>query len=167
MKRKTVSFGVFVFLVILAAGISGCAGEAAGEAEVVEVAEEPVVAEEPEVTEEPEATEEAVLMGDAENGQIIFELGPEGVYEKTCTLCATDSAIIGVYAPGFEGVAERATIRVADLSAEEYLRQSILDPDAFYVVEGELGGRGHADDSTGRLYSEQDIADLIAFLLTQ
>jgi cytochrome c5 len=136
MKRTTFTLGLSIFLVILTAGISACAekvDDQAREAEVVEVAEEPVVAE------DSEATEEAVLMGDAENGQIIFELGPEGVYEKTCTLChrLTD---LGAYAPGFAGIAERATTRVADLSAEEYLRQSIVDPEA-YVVEGNLRER--------------------------
>lgn len=65
--------------------------------------------------------------------------------------------------PRLEVVSSIAGDRVPGLSAEEYLRQSILDP-AAYVVEGEwsremLGGLRY-------LLSEEDVNDLIAFLLS-
>ena len=48
------------------------------------------------------------------------------------------------------------------LSAEEYLRESIVDP-AAYIVEGYLG----IMQSYKFLLSEEDIDNLIAFILTQ
>ena len=119
--------------------MSGCVGSEAdvaaeaGAAEVVEVAEEP------EIVEGIEVAEAVALEGDPENGRIIYEIGPEGVYEIFCVNCHELDATIGDYGPGFEGIAERASTRVADLSAEEYLRQSIVDPEA-YVVEGDWKG---------------------------
>ncbi len=50
---------------------------------------------------------------------------------------------------------------MAELSAVEYLRQSIMDPGA-YLVEG---FEDKMPDITG--LSEEDIDDLVAFLLTQ
>ena len=167
MKRKTFSLVGFIFLVILAAGMSGCAGEdaeGAAEAQAAEAAEVVEVVEEPETVEEIEVAEELAPTGDPENGRIIYELGPEGVFELNCIGCHRLDDL-GDYGPGFEGIAERASTRVPDLSAEEYLRQSIVDPEA-YIVEGDW--QGHAMPTTyGELYSEQDIADLIAFLLAQ
>jgi hypothetical protein len=65
--------------------------------------------------------------------------------------------------PSFQGISERAGERVPDLSAVEYLRQSIVDPSA-YVVEGfdDIMPKGYRI-----LLSEEDIDDLVALLLTQ
>ena len=67
-------------------------------------------------------------------------------------------------APTWQGISGRAGDRVPGLSAEEYLRESILDP-AAYIVEGYLA------DSMAKGYrfllSEEDIDGLVAFLLTQ
>jgi hypothetical protein len=49
------------------------------------------------------------------------------------------------------------------LSAEEYLRESIVDP-AAYIVEGYPDGMPKAYKI---LLSEEDIDNLVAFLLTQ
>ena len=57
----------------------------------------------------------------------------------------------------------RATTRVAGMSAQEYLHQSIVDPDA-YVVDGFAKGQ-MLRDSAQRLTEEQ-IQDLVAFLMT-
>ena len=66
--------------------------------------------------------------------------------------------------PSFQGISERAGDRVPELSAVEYLRQSIVDPSA-YVVEGFID---RAMPKNYRLLiSEEDIDNLIAFLLTQ
>lgn len=67
-------------------------------------------------------------------------------------------------APYTAGTATKAATRVPGLSAEEYIRESIVDPDA-YVVEGWQTGdmyAGWTDDLT-----EQQIADLVAYLLTE
>lgn len=148
-------------LVLLAASMTGCAGDEAEVATEVEVAEVATAADVAEVTTE---AEEAAPAGDPENGRIIYELGPEGVFETTCTSCHRLSDL-GDTGPGFEGIADRAATRVSGLSAEEYLRQSIEDPEA-YVVEGDWQGVV-MPTNYAELYSEQDINDLIAFLLTQ
>ena len=49
------------------------------------------------------------------------------------------------------------------MSAEEYLRQSILEPDA-YIVEGFPAGQ--MLPNLGEILSPQQIDDLVAFLLT-
>ncbi len=167
MNSKKYAFGALIVLVILAASMTGCAGdeaEVATEVEVAEVATAADVAEVATEAEEIEATEEAALLGDPENGRIIYELGPEGVFETTCTSCHRLSDL-GDTGPGFEGIADRAATRVSGLSAEEYIRQSIADPEA-YIVEGDWLGVV-MPTTYAELYSEQDIADLIAFLLTQ
>lgn len=51
---------------------------------------------------------------------------------KTCHSLESGKTIIG---PSLAGIAKAAASRVPELSAEEYLRQSINDPDA-YIVEG-------------------------------
>jgi hypothetical protein len=50
------------------------------------------------------------------------------------------------------------------MSAEEYIRESILTPDA-YVVEGFQEGDMY--QTFGEELSEQQIADLIAYALTE
>jgi cytochrome c2 len=78
-----------------------------------------------------------------------------------------------ISAPGFKGLADRAATRVPGQSAEEYLRESIVDPGA-YIVQGSVEGdwQGHSGSrgmptNYGETLSEQDINDLIAFMLTQ
>ncbi|MCH8984917.1 MAG: hypothetical protein IH943_12620 [Acidobacteria bacterium] len=66
-------------------------------------------------------------------------------------------------APGVIQFGMRAGDQVPGLSAEEYLRESIVDP-AAYIVEG------HSDflpKGYKILLSEEDIDNLVAFLLTQ
>ncbi len=66
--------------------------------------------------------------------------------------------------PPFQGISGRAGDRLPELSAVEYLGQSIVDPSA-YVVEG------FSDEAMPKNYrilmGEEDIDDLVAFLLTQ
>lgn len=50
-----------------------------------------------------------------------------------------------------------------DLLAEEYLRESIIDPGA-YLVEGY---RNNMEQGYKYLLGEEDIDDLVAFMLTQ
>ena len=65
--------------------------------------------------------------------------------------------------PSFQSISSRAGDRVPGLSAAEYLRQSIVDPSA-HVVEGFVD---IMPISIGFLLSEEDIDNLVAFLLTQ
>ena len=105
-------------------------------------------------------------VGDPERGREIFKTGG-GVISENCVGChtldgsASPKAIIG--GPSIQGVSERAGDRVPELSAEEYLRQSIVDPDA-YIVEG---FRDFMPKGLQFRLSEEDIDDLVAFMLTQ
>jgi len=64
--------------------------------------------------------------------------------------------------PSLAGVATRAQTRVPGLSAEAYLRQSILDPNA-YVVEG--FAEGQMLTNLGEILTPGQVDDLVAYLL--
>jgi hypothetical protein len=109
-------------------------------------------------------------IGDPERGREIHETGGGvigGEWEVGCSSCHTlDGSVktpVAIAAPSFQGISERAGERVPGMSAEEYLRQSIVDPSA-YVVEG-FGNLMQKDFES--LLSEEDIDSLVAFLLTQ
>lgn len=100
--------------------------------------------------------------GDPVRGQELFNqnnLG-QGPGCTTCHLIEPDKVKIG---PSLSGVAARAQTRVADLTAEEYLRQSILEPNAY----GVLGFPYNVmyQDFAEQL-TDQDLADIVAYLLT-
>jgi cytochrome c551/c552 len=66
--------------------------------------------------------------------------------------------------PSLAGIGARAAARKPGYTAEEYLLESVINPNA-YVVAG-----FHGDimpQTYQRQFSEQDLADLVAFLLTQ
>lgn len=100
---------------------------------------------------------------------LVDESTPEGrgqaVFSQAgCIACHTITGISsGTIGPLLDGLATRAATRVEGLSAEEYIRQSILTPSA-YLVEG------YPDNvmpqTFGDLLSDEQLNDLIAFLLT-
>lgn len=104
--------------------------------------------------------------GDAERGRRLFsgELAFGRGDAMLCNTCHAVEADAGLgIGPNLAGVATRAGSRVPGQSAEEYLRSSLLDPDA-YLAEGYQEGimyRGYAEALT-----PQEQSDLIAYLLT-
>jgi cytochrome c2 len=99
-------------------------------------------------------TEEAVAMaGGAGNGETLFtSLG--------CIGCHTVETADDGAGPSLQGVATRAGERVDGLSAEDYLHQSLVEPEA-YVVEGfDPVMPSYADQP------EQALNDLVAYLMT-
>lgn len=119
--------------------------------------EEPATA-----TPEPQAVSEP---GDPVRGEEIFTTGGD-VLSNPCSRCHTlDGSELtkSSAGPSLQGVASRAVERVPGLSAEEYFIESIVDPSA-YLAEG-------YKDSMAKTYkwqlNEEDIADLVAFLLAQ
>ena len=80
-----------------------------------------------------------------------------------CRICHSLDPGLVLIGPSLDGIATRAATRVPGLSAEEYIRQSILDPNA-YVVEGFPAGQ--MLQNFGELLSGEDIDNLVAFLLT-
>ena len=98
----------------------------------------------------------------AEEGRKIFVASSIGA-SAGCQIChsiESDRVLVG---PSLYGIADDAGERVPGLDAETYIRQSILDPDA-YIVEGFPPGQMLTDFGT-RL-SEDEIENLVAYLLT-
>jgi len=104
-------------------------------------------------------------VGNPERGKEIFETGAD-VLGEPCKAChSLDGSVrSGTLAgPTIVGISERASERVPELTAVEYLRESILDPSAFLVN----GYDDKMEKGYQYLLSEQDINALIAFMLTQ
>lgn len=80
-----------------------------------------------------------------------------------CSVCHSVEPGVELVGPNLAGVARRAGSRVPGLDSEEYLRQSILDPNA-YIVEG-FRSNLMLDIYEDSL-SEDEIDALVAYLLT-
>lgn len=101
--------------------------------------------------------------GDAARGQALFNSQQPLADGKPagCQGCHTGAAA-GSIAPPIEGVATRAATRESGLSAEQYLHKSIVQPDAFIVP----GFNPVMPKDLGQRMSAQDLADIIAYLMT-
>jgi cytochrome c2 len=107
----------------------------------------------------PAPTETAT--GDPEAGAALFSTFQPGagIACATCHRIDSDERLIG---PGLLTIGERAATRVENLSADAYIRQSIIDPSA-YVVED------YPDIMTknfDRVFTEAELNDLVAFLFS-
>ena len=104
------------------------------------------------------------VSGDPGRGETLFNQSSIGSASASgCMTCHSLEEGVTLVGPSLAGVAARAPERVPELSAEEYLRQSIVEPNA-YVVEGFSEGLMY--QNYGRELTDQQIADLVAFLLT-
>jgi mono/diheme cytochrome c family protein len=109
-------------------------------------------------------TETPVLepLPDPELGEKLFNMRYLETSGRQCHYChkvkEEDSGLISLI-----GIATIAGERVEGMTAEEYLRQSILDPRA-YLVEG-FDPEG-MPEIYGEILSEEDINNLIAYLMT-
>lgn len=109
-----------------------------------------------------DSSDVAAVEGDPERGQEIFNTFQTmaNFACSNCHLVDSESMLIG---PGLLNIGQRAATREDGLSATDYIRQSILEPNA-YVVEGytaNLMPQNFAD-----IFTEQDLSDLIAYLMT-
>lgn len=112
-------------------------------------------------TEAAAETEAAAVEGDPAAGEQLFTAGANGgIPCSTCHHADSPDTLVG---PGLAGIAERAGERVPGETALEYLHQSIVEPDA-HVVEGFPAGV--MPKNYGEIYSEEQIGDLIAYLMT-
>lgn len=84
---------------------------------------------------------------------------------STCHNVASNERLVG---PGLLGLGARAATRVEGLSAEEYLHQSILEPNAHItVIDGEPPYPPNLMPQVyQQIFSEAQLADLIAYLMT-
>lgn len=135
--RKTILF-TMIILIISAMALTACGGGAA----------------------------DGPVVGDAAHGEELYNRATLGKKSSEgCVSCHNFDATQGdeSNAPYTAGTGTRAETRVPGFSAEEYIHESIVTPDA-YVVEGFNAGDMY--QSWAEDLSEQEIADLVAYLLT-
>jgi len=110
--------------------------------------------------------------GDAARGEQLFAQQVKQASGSNAACQACHSLVPGEVktGPSLAGVASRAETRVTGETAEQYIRQSIQQPNAFLVPDNPayIGANGKSlmPDGLGNLMSDQDLADLIAYLLT-
>lgn len=97
--------------------------------------------------------------GDAQAGETVFAQ----VASPTCSSCHSVRAGETIVGPSLAGIAGQAGKRVSGQSAEAYLRESVVEPDA-YVVEGFQAGI--MPSTYGTQLSEEQISDLVAYMMT-
>jgi cytochrome c553 len=104
----------------------------------------------------------APIAGDTTRGSQLFTQGQDNA--PPCSTChqVVRGQVGFSIGPNLSGIAERASKQVAGLTGEEYLRHSIIEP-GHYVVSGY---RDIMYPDYDAHFTEQDIQDLIAYLLT-
>ena len=95
--------------------------------------------------------------GDAAAGEQLFT-GPGG-----CSACHSLDADVRIVGPSLFDISTRAAARKTDYTAEMYIYESITNPNA-YVVDG---FPGLMPAEYAKRFSDQQFADLIAFLMTR
>jgi cytochrome c2 len=98
--------------------------------------------------------------GDAVRGETLFKHGTDDA--PACVGCHALNKGAFSLGPVMKGISERAGTRIEGMSADAYLRESVLDPKAFIVS----GFRPLMYPDYAKHLSEQDILDLIAYLHT-
>lgn len=121
-------------------------------------------------TPSPELTATSALIGDPTAGEALFING-NGI-SAPCTSCHSVDSDTIILGPSLQGIASQAGERVEGQSAEDYLRTSIVDPNDFLVpdtgtsVFAPGGNSLMATQMYADLLSEQEVDDLVAYLLT-
>lgn len=102
--------------------------------------------------------------GDAARGKALYEqtvIGPNAA--PGCITCHSLEAGTVLVGPSHAGLADRAGSAVPGQSAEDYLKESVSNPDA-HITEGFQAGIMYQNYSKD--LSEQEINDLVAYMLT-
>ncbi len=100
--------------------------------------------------------------GDAANGELLFTGQVSGKYP--CSACHSLQAGQTLVGPTLAGIAATAAAREDGLSAEQYLHESIVQPNT-YIVEG-FANPSIMPANFGAQMTKQELADLIAYLIT-
>ncbi|RMF50250.1 MAG: cytochrome c [Anaerolineae bacterium] len=149
MQKK---FWIFVSVVaVLALLLAACGGGKQESAEPMEAG-----------SSEQGGAAEAGMAGDPAAGKAIFEQSVIGS-NPGCATCHSRDAGVTLVGPSLAGIATTAASRVDGMSAEEYIRQSILEPEA-YVVDGFVAGT--MVPGWDKALSEKELNDLVAYLMT-
>jgi len=106
-----------------------------------------------------ESGKEAMNVGDAAAGKKLFEEGAQ----PPCSNCHSLKPGVDLFGPSLAKVGAVAGARASGQSAEDYFRQSILEPNV-QIVEGFTPNVMHL--TYGDELSEQEVNDLVAYLLT-
>ncbi|MEI6291707.1 MAG: c-type cytochrome [Chloroflexota bacterium] len=107
------------------------------------------------------------VTGDAARGKDLYNSATLGTNSAPgCSSCHKYNEAAGKNdkAPYTAGTGTRAETRVAGMTAEEYIKESILKPNAYVVEkykEGDMYQKWEAE------LSQQEIADLVAYLVTE
>ena len=124
---------VFLLMIALVLGLAACGGDA----------------------EAPAATGG----GDAAAGEVVFV----ETAVPACNTCHSLEPGVTLVGPSLATIGAEAGSRISGVSAADYLRQSITDPDSF-VVEGFASGLMTQNYQTQ--LTEEQIEDLVAYMLT-
>lgn len=113
---------------------------------------------------EPAPTEEVVVDPNADP----VEIGKAVYAANGCAGCHQQPGDAGLIGPGLGGIATRAGSTVAGLSAEEYITQSIVEPNAYIVPECPTGpcAPNLMTQTLGDTLSEAELNGLVQYLLT-
>ena len=103
--------------------------------------------------------------GDAARGRSLFsdESSTAGGSLKCIGCHAVEPGKSGGIGPSLSNIGNRAATTIEGMDAKAYLRQSIVDPDA-YLAQGYQEGIHPRE--YGKTLTEQQIGDLIAYMLT-
>ncbi len=110
--------------------------------------------------------------GDAARGQQLFaqQVKQANGSNAPCTACHSLTPGEVKVGPSLAGIADRAATRESGKTAEQYLRESIQQPNVYIVPDDPKfkgpNGKSVMPEGLGNLMSDQDLADLIAYLLT-
>lgn len=122
----------------------------------------------PEATASPPANgsgvaDEPTTSGNVANGEAIFNGTILVSGAASCIACHQVSGTTAIVGPNLAGIGSQAENRIAGVSAADYLHDAIVDPNG-YIVEGfsaSIMPLNYADT-----LSEEQVADLVAYLLT-
>jgi cytochrome c peroxidase len=139
MRKLTVTI---LLLLLLSLGLAACGG-----------GDEPA-----------EGGDETSSIGDVANGERLFKgttIGSAG--SPGCSTCHSLEPGVVIVGPSQSDVGTRAETAIPGMSAEEYLRQSIVEPDA-HLAEGFDAGLMY--QNFGEELTNTQVNDLVAFMLT-
>ena len=112
-----------------------------------------------------EATETTSLADAVARGEALYKGTTIGAASAPgCVTCHSLEEGVTLVGPSHAGIGTAAASRVPGMSAEEYLHQSIVEPDAH--LEDDFSP-GVMYQNYGTDLTEQQINDLVAFLMSQ
>ncbi len=119
---------------------------------------------ESETIDAPTPTEAPLEPGDAVRGEKLYKQTIIGTANSAgCAACHSLEPDVTLVGPSHATIGADAASRVPGMSAEDFLRESIIDPNA-HISDGFTVGAMYAN--YGEELSAQEIEDLVAYMLT-